>query len=181
MTNVKLPPDNGPYREGKGTLYEGGTLVPALANWPGHIPAGTEVSGMIHVVDIYPTLVRLAGGTTAKAKPLDGLDVWGAIADGRPSPRTEIVYNVEPLRAAIRQGDWKLVWITPLPQKVELYDLAKDPFEQKNVAAEHPAEVAKLERRVDELAAQAAESLFMKVEAGKMLEGMHGAPVLPED
>ena len=181
MTNVKLPPDNGPYREGKGTLYEGGMLVPALANWPGHIPAGTEVSGMIHVVDIYPTLVRLAGGTTAKAKPLDGLDVWGAIADGKPSPRTEIVYNVEPLRAAIRQGDWKLVWITPLPQKVELYDLAKDPFEQKNVAAEHPAEVAKLERRVDELAAQAAESLFMKVEAGKMLEGMHGAPVLPED
>jgi len=181
MTNVKLPPDNGPYREGKGTLYEGGTLVPALANWPGHIPAGTEVNGMIHVVDIYPTLVRLAGGSTAKAKPLDGLDVWGAIADGKPSPRTEIVYNVEPLRAAIRQGDWKLVWITPLPQKVELYDLAKDPFEQKNVAAEHPAEVAKLEQRVDELAAQAAESLFMKVEAGKMLEGMHGAPVLPED
>ena len=139
------------------------------------------VNGMIHVVDVYPTLVRLAGGSTAKARPLDGLDVWGAIAEGKPSPRTEIVYNVEPLRAAIRQGDWKLVWITPLPQKVELYDLAKDPFEQKNVAAEHPAEVAKLERRVDELAAQAAESLFMKVEAGKMLEGMHGAPVLPED
>ncbi|MFO1407875.1 MAG: arylsulfatase [Steroidobacteraceae bacterium] len=181
MTNVKLPPDNGPYREGKGTLYEGGTLVPALANWPGHIPAGTEVNGMIHVVDMYPTLVRLGGGSTAKSKPLDGLDVWGAIAEGQPSPRTEIVYNVEPLRAAIRQGDWKLVWITPLPQKVELYDLAKDPFETRNVAADHPAEVAKLERRVDELAAQAAESLFMKVEAGKMLEGMHGAPVLPED
>ena len=179
VSKLTLPPDNGPYRDGKGTLYEGGTRVVALANWPGHIPAGEEVDGMIHVVDMYPTLVRLAGGSTAQSKPLDGLDVWEAIGAGGRSPRTEVVYNVEPLRAGLRQGDWKLVWVTPLPQKVELYDLAKDPFEQHNVAAEHPAEVATLQRRVDELASQAADSLFMKTEAGKVMEGLHAPPALP--
>ncbi len=51
-----IPCDNGPYRDGKGSLYEGGTRVPAVVNWPGHVKAGTIVDGMIHVVDMYPTL-----------------------------------------------------------------------------------------------------------------------------
>ena len=61
MSKIKIPCDNGPYRDGKGSLYEGGTRVCALANWPGHIKAGSTVDGMIHVVDMYPTLPRLAG------------------------------------------------------------------------------------------------------------------------
>jgi arylsulfatase B len=97
MSKIKIPCDNGLYREGKGTLYEGGTRVCALANWPGHIPAGITVNEMIHVVDMYPTLTKLAGASTAKCKPLDGLDVWGTISEGKPSPRTEIVYNIEPI------------------------------------------------------------------------------------
>ena len=119
MSKVKIPCDNGPYRDGKGSLYEGGTRVSALANWPGHIKAGSTVDQMIHVVDWYPTLVGLAGGQTGKAKPLDGVNVWPTISEGQPSSRTEIVYNVEPFRAAIRQGDWKLVWQTLLPAVVE--------------------------------------------------------------
>jgi arylsulfatase A-like enzyme len=77
VSKIKIPCDTGPYREGKGTLYEGGTRVCALANWPGHIPAGLTVNEMIHVVDLYPTLAKLAGASTAKCKPLNGLDVWG--------------------------------------------------------------------------------------------------------
>ena len=77
MSKLVIPNDNGPYREGKGTLYEGGNRVVALANWPGHIKPGSTVEGMIHVVDMLPTLVGLAGGSAAKSKPLDGLDVWG--------------------------------------------------------------------------------------------------------
>ena len=61
MSNVKIPCDNGPYRDGKGSLYEGGTRVVALANWPGHIKPGITADGMIHVVDMYPTLAVLAG------------------------------------------------------------------------------------------------------------------------
>src|SRR5207248_8469454 len=48
-----LPPNNGPYRDGKGSVYEGGTRVVALANWPGHIKPGI-VNEMMHVVDMYP-------------------------------------------------------------------------------------------------------------------------------
>ena len=63
-----------------------------LANWPGHIKAGI-VEGIVHAVDRYPTLAKLAGATTTKSKPLDGMDVWETISDNKPSPRTEIVYN----------------------------------------------------------------------------------------
>ena len=55
LSKTKLPCDNGSYRDGKGTLFEGGCRVAACANWPGHIKPGT-VDGMIHVVDMYPTL-----------------------------------------------------------------------------------------------------------------------------
>src|SRR5262245_64017866 len=61
-----IPADNGPYRDGKATLYEGGTRVVALANWPGHIKPGTVVDQPIHMVDLYPTLAGLAGASLAK-------------------------------------------------------------------------------------------------------------------
>jgi len=118
-----MPADNGPYRDGKGTLYEGGTRVIALANWPGRIKPGA-VDEMIHVVDMLPTLAGLAGASLEKSKPLDGMDVWATLADGKPSPREEIVYNIDPMAGAVRKGDWKLVWKASLPQKIELFDLA---------------------------------------------------------
>jgi hypothetical protein len=83
-----LPANNGSLRDGKGTLYEGGTRVVALANWPGRIKPGV-VEEMIHVVDMYPTLARLAGAVVTKSKPLDGVDVWSTLAEGKPSPRSD--------------------------------------------------------------------------------------------
>jgi arylsulfatase A-like enzyme len=115
LSKTKLPCDNGPYRDGKGSLFEGGCRVAACASWPGHIKPGITADGMIHVVDMYPTLAHLAGASTAKCLPLDGQDVWGTISENQPSPRTELVYNVEPFRGAVREGDWKLIWRTPLP------------------------------------------------------------------
>jgi arylsulfatase B len=90
MSKIKIPCDNGPYREGKGALYEGATRVCAFANWPGHIKSGSSVDGFIHAVDMYPTLAALAGVSTARCKPLDGVDVWPVISEGKPSPRTEM-------------------------------------------------------------------------------------------
>ncbi|RYG85870.1 sulfatase, partial [bacterium] len=96
-TAAKPVADNGPYREGKGTLYDGACRVAALANWPGRIQAGGVSDALLHAVDLYPTFVGIAGGDSADAaKPLDGLDVWATIADGKPSPRTEVVHNLEP-------------------------------------------------------------------------------------
>jgi arylsulfatase A-like enzyme len=179
MSKIKIPCDNGPYREGKGSLYEGGTRVCAFANWPGHIKPGITADGMIHVVDMYPTLAGIAGASTAKCLPLDGLNVWETISENRPSPRTELVYNVEAFRAGIREGDWKLIWRTPLPAAVELYNIAQDPSEKNNVAAEHPDIVAALQKRANELAAQSVKSLLLQTEMKAMLERMHGAPALP--
>jgi len=179
VSRAKIPCDNGPYREGKGTNYEGGTRVVAIANWPGRIPAGVTVDEMIHVVDIYPTLVGLAGGSTDKSKPLDGKDVWATLASGKPSPRTEVVYNIEPFRAAIRQGDWKLLWRVTLPQSVELYDIAKDPSERNNVADQHPEIVAALQKRIQELAAGAVKPLVMDMAFKSVVQLAHLPPTFP--
>ena len=181
VSKLKIPCDNGPYRDGKGALYEGGTRVVAIANWPDHIPAGITVNEMVHVVDWYPTLAKLAGASTAKCKPLDGLDVWQTISEGKPSPRTEIVYNIEPFRAAVREGDWKLIWRTLLPSSVELYNIAQDPSEKNNVAAEHPDKVAALQKRIEELARASAKPLFLVEQFKAMQKGLQGEPALPNE
>ena len=179
MSKIKIPCDNGPYRDGKGSLYEGGTRVVALANWPGQIPAGVTVNAMIHVVDLYPTIAALAGASTAKSKPLDGVNVWPAISAGKPSPRTEIVYNIEPFRAGIREGDWKLVWRAPLPSVPELYDIAQDPSETNDVAAQNPEKVAELQKRANELAATMAKPMLMEAEFKAVMQRLHMPPALP--
>lgn len=180
VSKLKLPADNGPYRGGKGTLYEGGTRVAALANWPGHVRPG-DVNGLMHVVDLFPTLAALAGADTTKGKPLDGLDVWPTLSEGKPSPRSEVVYNIEPFRGGLRQGDWKLVWRTPLPSVVELYDIAQDPGEKTNLADKYPQKVAELQQRVEVLARESAKSLFLVEAFDAVSRGSKGAPVLPTD
>lgn len=181
MSKIKLPNDNGPFREGKGTLYEGGTRVVSVANWPGHIKPGLVVNEMIHVVDMYPTLLKVAGASAAKSKPLDGLDVWGTISEGKPSPRTEIIYNIEPFRAGVREGDWKLIWRTPLPQAVELYNIARDPSEKENVAEANPDQVATLQKRANELAAAQAKPLMLTTEFAAMKKRLSLPPALPDE
>ncbi|SFK73470.1 arylsulfatase B [Methylocapsa palsarum] len=181
MSKIKIPVDNGPYREGKASLYEGGVRVISLANWPGHIKPGSIVNEMIHVVDAYPTLIGLAKGRLEKNKPLDGLDVWETISGGKPSPRTEIVYNIEPFRAGVRQGDWKLIWRTPLPAGVELYNIARDPYEKDNLAAANPDKVDSLQKRANELAATMAKPLFLDAEFKAVLQRLKTPPALPDD
>ena len=181
MSKVKIPCDNGPYRDGKASLYEGGTRVCALANWPGHIKAGSTVDQMIHAVDWYPTLVGLAGGQTGKAKPLDGLNVWATISAGEPSPRKELVYNIEPFRGGVRQGDWKLIWRTLLPASIELYNVKQDPSEKNNVAAQNPDKVAALQQRANELAAAMAKPMLLETELKVMMQRLKMPPSLPAD
>ncbi len=155
-----LPADNGPYRDGKGTLYEGGTRVVALANWPGKIKPGV-VDGMIHVTDMYPTLAALAGARTERAKTLDGMDVWATIAEGKSSPRSEVVYNVDPMAGAVRQGDWKLVWKAALPQKIELFNLAEDKSEENDLAGQNADKVRDLQARIGQLAGEMAPPMLI--------------------
>lgn len=171
-----LPADNGPYRDGKGTLFEGGTRVVGFMNWPGHIKPGT-VQGLSHVVDMYPTLAAIAGATMEKNKPLDGMNLWPAISEGAATPRDEVIYNVDPTGGAVRQGDMKLVWQAGLPGKVELFDLSKDPRETTNLAGQNPELVKHLQERLVALSKEMAPPLLV-MEAIKLT---FGAPPVAAD
>ena len=178
----KPPCDNGTLKGGKGSNYEGGTRVPALANWPGHIQPGGEIKDLMHVVDMFPTLTTLAGVSEHKGKPLDGINVFAALTEGKPTGRKELVYNVEPFRGALRQGDWKLVWKTVIPSKIELFNLANDPNETTNLADRQPEKVRELQARLEKLAAEAVRPLFLEASSKAIFENLAGpAPIPTED
>jgi len=160
-----IPADNGPFRDGKASHYEGGTRVVALANWPKYIKPGSLVNQPAHIVDWYPTLASLAGAKPNPQKPLDGMNIWPALTGGKIAIRNEVVYGIEPFRAALRQGDWKLVWQVVLPSQVQLFNLAKDPEEKNNLAAQQPEIVSKLKQQIEQKSREAITPLFFK-EAG---------------
>lgn len=161
---TKLGADNGDLRGAKGTLYEGGTRVPAIANWPEKIKAGLVINEPMHVLDWYPTVLTLGGASLKQKLPLDGKDVWSVIAEGKPSPHKEILLNAEPHRGAIRKGDWKLVVKGGLPRPmdgkgltmgVELFNLKDDPNEKTNLAEKNLPKVRELMTSLNQKAREA--------------------------
>jgi arylsulfatase A-like enzyme len=163
---MNMVSDNGRLRGEKGTLYEGGIRVTALAVWPGVLEAGAVVNEPLHMVDMYPTLLKLAGGSSQQALPLDGRDAWPTMARGRPSPHQEILLNVTPYNGAIRQGDWKLVHngqlranyagAKPRADTFELFNLADDPYEKNDLSKKHPNKLKELQGRLKAYAEEAA-------------------------
>jgi arylsulfatase A-like enzyme len=177
------PGDNTPFRDYKGTIYEGGTRAAAFATWPGHIPADKHVTQPMHMVDWYPTLINLAGGSLEQKLPIDGLDVWPMLTKGAASPHDAIlsVSTQGPARAAVRMGDWKLMVSGNADadggeddgaakakkkgkaaagkyEPVALYNLAEDPSETKNLAAAQPDRVKAMRTRLAELLKDAVPS-----------------------
>jgi len=171
---------NGPLRGGKSTLYEGGVRVPAFATWDGHIPSGSVVTEPLHIVDWYPTLLKLAGASLDQKLPLDGRDAWPTIAQGKPSPHDAIFLNNVGREGAIRMGNWKLVRNgkdvfdedsagagkkaskedksarRDAADTYELFNLAEDPYEKNNLAGSFPEKVQELCARLDVYAKEAA-------------------------
>ncbi|MDB6069359.1 MAG: sulfatase, partial [Verrucomicrobiales bacterium] len=124
---------------------------------------------------------RVAGASTAKSKPLDGTDIWPSIAEGKPSNRKEMLYNVDPFGGALRQGDWKLVWKSVLPSSLELFDLKKDPNETTNLAAQQPEKVRDLQARLETLAKDSEKPLFMKTAMDAVFSGIFGPAPIPTE
>ncbi|MBX7207229.1 MAG: sulfatase-like hydrolase/transferase [Verrucomicrobiaceae bacterium] len=132
----------GIYRNGAPTLYEGGIRVPAIFRWPGKIPAGSVNRAMLSHLDLLPAFLDAAGLPLPKDRVLDGRNCLPALLGESPSPHERIVFQ---LGDALAQREGSLKLIRPKAKAPwELYDLANDPGESKNLAAERPADVARL-------------------------------------
>jgi len=139
---------NAPLRGFKGSTWEGGMREPTIAWWPGKIPADTSTDAVTGMIDILPTLVKLAGGQPPADRKIDGGDIWPLLA-GEPdakSPHDEFYYYRGLKLEAVRSGPWKLHLA-----KGELYNLDSDIGESNNVAAANPEVVARLRGIADQM------------------------------
>lgn len=140
---------NAPLRGDKGQMLEGGIRVPFLAAWPGRLPAGTTCAAPVSALDLAPTALAAAG--VAPEGPLDGVNLLPVLAGEVAAPvRDALFWRFGPQRA-VRQGRWKLVDWRDFEAKAnsgwQLYDLAADPGETRDLAAAQPAVVADLRAR----------------------------------
>lgn len=172
------PGKNTPLRDFKGSIYEGGVRGCAFANWPGKIPAGQRIKEPMHVIDWYPTLVKLAEGSLDQKLPIDGMDVWPMLTTQAASPHNAILSVQSPTKAAVRMGDWKLISQAPsvnAPAKaarakvraknrqqgaetIQLYNLTTDIGEATNLAEKEPERVATMKAMLDVLLKDAVPS-----------------------
>ncbi len=188
----------GPFREGKGSVFEGGVRVPCVMRWPGQIPSGRVCKEAAMTVDLFPTIASKVGGTLP-AHRIDGLDIWPLIASVKgarnPHEAYAFYYNQGELQA-IRSGAWKLL----LPHKargmrgrpgghdgmpasynqidvgLELYNLDYDPAEKVNVASKHPERIRILSLLVEQFRADLGDSLTHRTGAGLRAPGRVESP-----
>jgi arylsulfatase A len=141
----------------KGSYYEGGFRVPCIVRWKGRVAGGSTSDRVTGFEDWLPTLLELTGAKEATPGDIDGISFAPTLLGRTQNPRP-FLYRESPGyggQLCVRVGDWKLVrqHLNPGPRQknppaatTELYDLAKDPSETTDVAAEHPDVVARLER-----------------------------------
>ncbi len=145
------PTENAPLRSGKGYAYEGGIRVPFLVRWPGIVPAGKVSDVPVCSIDIFPTVLEVAGSKLPGDRAIDGLSLMPHLKSGGTVKlqRDDLLWHFPHYRHApgpysiIRQGDHKLIkfWAGP----IELYDLGEDLAEANNLAAAMPKRVSELD------------------------------------
>jgi N-acetylgalactosamine-6-sulfatase len=144
--SVNLMGFNGGLRGGKHGMYEGGVRVPFIIRWPGRVPAGrVDENSVTSGIDWLPTLCALAGAPVAAAD-LDGEDVSAAWLGGEFVRTRPLLWKTSAPKspAGIREGRWKLIYLTGLRGELELYDVLADPAEAHNVASQYPDVVERL-------------------------------------
>ncbi len=160
----------GPFREGKGTMFEGGMRVPCVMWWPGRIPAGSVCNELASSIDLLPTIAQITGAPLPERK-IDGLDIWPLMAGepGAKTPHDVFYYYFGTHLQAVRSGKWKLHFphdygIVAVPGSggrngergtaeigLSLFNLEKDEGETTDVAKEYPEVVDRLKKLAEEM------------------------------
>ncbi|MCL7961168.1 MAG: sulfatase-like hydrolase/transferase, partial [marine benthic group bacterium] len=138
---------SGPLRGSKASTWEGGLRVPAIAWWPGRLPAGRSSPELGTVMDLFPTIAGLAGSVAAPNRPFDGRDIMPWLEGAEASPNERFFYVYPGVVRGVRDRRWKLLVRRPAPEaelRAELYDLESDPYERFDVADDHPDIVERL-------------------------------------
>lgn len=164
-TIVIFTGDNGPapdfdghrtndFRGQKGTLYEGGIRMPFIIRWPNHIPVGVKNDkSVVCMVDLFPSLCKIAGAEIPTNYPLDGIDMSDVITGQSDRERTTPLFwefgktkadRVSP-HIAVREGEWKLL-VNADGSRTELYNMTTDFNEKHNVASANPAITERLKK-----------------------------------
>jgi arylsulfatase A-like enzyme len=144
---------NGPLREGKGFLYEGGIRVPLIVKWPGKVKPGTMTNEVACSIDLFPTLLEVCGQKTPE-KGIDGVSLAGAI-EGGPLFDRHLFWHYPHYAnqggkpgGAVRRGEYKLIEHYEDGRR-ELFDVKKDVSESRNLIADKPEVAAKLAAELD--------------------------------
>jgi arylsulfatase A-like enzyme len=135
--------DNAPLKGGKGSMFEGGIRVPCLVRYPKKIPAGSVCDALLTSLELMPTLLHEAGTSPPDGLVLDGYDMMPVLANGAPSPRSEMYWQRRENKAA-RVGHWK--WVGSA-QGGGLFDLSKDVGEKTDLSAQYPEKLAEMRAR----------------------------------
>jgi len=143
--------DNRPLRLGKGYVYEGGIRVPLIVRWPGVVRPGATCDVPVISTDFYPTLLSAAGLKLDESIPCDGEDLTPLLRETGRLKRREIFFHYpnyawhkdNRLGGAIRQGDYKLIENYD-DNSVELYNLAEDLGETRELSKQMPEKAAEL-------------------------------------
>ncbi len=137
---------NTPFRAGKGFVYEGGLRIPLIVRWPGHVLAGRTVDDAVINTDWVPMLLDLVSRPVPGG--LDGVSLAPLLTRRGPAPRRPFFWHFPHYTnqgsrpsGAMRDGDWMLVEYYD-EERMELYNLAADTGERRNLAAREPARVA---------------------------------------
>ena len=125
---------NAPFRGSKGSSWEGGLRVPAIAWWPGTIRGGSSCGEIVTTMDLLPTFAALGGGTVPADRTIDGKNIMPLLLEkaGAESQYKAFFYYQGTRLAAVRSGPWKLF------ENGQLYNLDKDAGEQQDVSRQYP-------------------------------------------
>ena len=145
------PTFNGPLRDGKGFLYEGGIRVPLIVKWPGVGKAGTTIAEPVCSIDFFPTLIEAVSRETLSSVKVDGVSLT-PLFKGEPFKRDALYwhyphYHLGKPSGAIRAGDWKMIEFYDNNRR-ELFNLKNDAGEGRNLSADKPEMVQELSTRL---------------------------------